>query len=186
MIANMNLQSFNGARDGVVAAARGVIRRSAMAWWAIALLMLGLAACAPAHPTAGGATADGASEVSRTSNAPSDRSTPPERKTRPRSEWRDVGFRTMALFKEHYAKHGREFGDISPSEYLAQAQALRDGPSGGNVLEMVRDDGVTARLDRGSGTFIAFNRNGTIRTCFKPRDGERYFRRQAMRNEGGR
>lgn len=92
----------------------------------------------------------------------------------------------MALFKEHYAKHGREFGDISPSEYLAQAQALRDAPRGANVLEMVRDDGVTTRFDRETGTFIAFNRNGTIRTCFKPRDGERYFRRQAMRNEGSR
>ena len=30
---------------------------------------------------------------------------------------------------------------------------------------------------------IAFNRDGTIRTFFKPNDGERYYRRQAERGE---
>ena len=28
------------------------------------------------------------------------------------------GFRSRRLFEEHYAKHGREFGNISPQEYL--------------------------------------------------------------------
>ena len=208
MIANMNAHSFKQAWDEAMVAVRRVCRGGAAALrsgsdsaavqraiggsiaagLAIALLTLGLAACAPAHPTAGSATAGSSNthELASGSLARSDRSVPPERQARPRREWRDVGFRTLALFREHYAKHGREFGGITPSEYLAQAQALRDAPAGGNVLELVRDDGVTARFDRGSGTFIAFNRNGTIRTCFKPRDGERYFKRQAMRNGRGR
>jgi len=91
------------------------------------------------------------------------------------------GFRTPRALAEHFAKHGAEFRVASPQEYLALAQALRDRPSGGEVLEIVRGDGVITRFDRASGAFIAFERNGVIRTFFIPNDGERYFRRQATR-----
>jgi len=93
----------------------------------------------------------------------------------------DVGFRTRALLTEHYAKHGAEFGSPGIDEYLRRAQALRDTPAGGDVLEAVRDDGVVTRFDRASGAFIAFDASGVIRTFFRPRDGERYFHRQAAR-----
>jgi pyocin large subunit-like protein len=93
----------------------------------------------------------------------------------------EIGFADARRLDEHYAKHGGEFGSISRQEYLRLAQALRDAPVGGPVLEAVRRDGVTTRFDRGSGAFIAFNANGIIRTFFKPNDGERYFRRQAER-----
>jgi pyocin large subunit-like protein len=59
--------------------------------------------------------------------------------------------------------------------------ALRDRPAGDPVLEAVRSDGVVTRFDRSSGTFLAFDRDRTIRTFFKPNDGERYYRRQAER-----
>jgi len=100
--------------------------------------------------------------------------------------YRGVGFRTLALLDEHYRKHGREFGRISRDQYLHIAQALRDRAAGGEVLEFVREDGVVTRFDRGTGTFLAFNTDGVIRTCFRPTDGERYFRRQAARYEGER
>ena len=51
--------------------------------------------------------------------------------------------------------------------------------SAGRCSQTVRRDGVTTRFDRQTGAFIAFNPNGTIRTFFKPNDGERYYRRQA-------
>ena len=75
-------------------------------------------------------------------------------------------------------------GQIVPvdSEHSALAQALRDAPAGGDVLEIVRPvDGVISRFDRRSGAFGAYDRDGTIRTFFKPEDGEAYFRRQAKR-----
>ena len=75
----------------------------------------------------------------------------------------------------------REFGRITKQDYLRQAQLLRDAQVGGPVLQTVRADGVTTRFDRQTGAFIAFNPNGTIRTFFKPNDGERYYRRQAER-----
>ncbi len=95
----------------------------------------------------------------------------------------NVGFVDERRLAEHFAKHGAEFGRITKQDYLHQAQLLRDAEVGGPVLQTVRADGVTTRFDRQTGAFIAFNRNGTIRTFFKPHDGERYYRRQAERGE---
>ena len=92
-----------------------------------------------------------------------------------------IGFRTPELLQQHYEKHGREFGASSREEYLREAQALRDAPLSDPVLEIRRQDGVVSRFDRSTGSFIAVNADGTIRTFFRPNDGERYFRRQATR-----
>jgi hypothetical protein len=101
------------------------------------------------------------------------------------SQLRDsVGFSSTRNLDEHYEKHGHEFGAVTRQQYLAMAQALRDVAAGGPVLEAVRKDGVVTRFDRDSGAFIAVNPDRTIRTFFKPNDGERYFRRQAERDRG--
>ena len=93
----------------------------------------------------------------------------------------NVGFRSRAQLHEHFDKHGAEFGRISQDEYLRLAQTLRDAPDGGSIEEIRRDDGTISRFDRSTSAFIAFDRDGTIRTFFKPNDGEAYFRRQALR-----
>jgi hypothetical protein len=94
----------------------------------------------------------------------------------------DIGFATAQKLHDHYQKHGGEFGKITKEEYLRQAQELRDRTAGGDILEFVRKDGVITRFDRKSGAFLAYNPDATIRTFFKPNDGENYFRRQARRN----
>lgn len=91
------------------------------------------------------------------------------------------GFRSKRQYDEHYAKHRREFGNVSKTQYLEMAQEFRDMPKGGDVLESVRADGVITRFHRKRGWFIAVNKDRTIRTFFIPNDGERYFRRQAAR-----
>jgi len=91
------------------------------------------------------------------------------------------GFRSPQGLEEHYRKHGREFGGITKAEYLRLAQALRDAPAGGPILEAVKPDGVITRFDRRHGYFGAYNQDGTIRTFFIPAAGESYFRRQAQR-----
>jgi pyocin large subunit-like protein len=93
----------------------------------------------------------------------------------------DIGFASRQKTIDHYRKHGREFGSITIEQYVRKAQGLRDRPAGGSVLESVRSDGVVTRFDRGSGDFIAFNRDGTIRTYFRPADGEAYYQRQLRR-----
>ena len=65
--------------------------------------------------------------------------------------------------------------------YLRLAQELRDRPAGGMILESVRSDGTIVRYDKSSGAFIAFNRDGTIRTFFRPDRGDAYFRSQLQR-----
>ncbi len=92
-----------------------------------------------------------------------------------------IGFATRQKYLDHFEKHGREFGRISAREYLLMAQDLRDRRADRGVLEFTRRDGVVTRFDRGSGAFLAFNRNLTIRTFFKPNDGEAYFKRQRYR-----
>jgi len=91
------------------------------------------------------------------------------------------GFRSREQFDEHYAKHGHEFSNISQQEYLRLAQELRDAPAGGPILEIVKPHGIITRFDKRSGAFGAYNRDRTIRTFFKPNDGEHYFKRQAER-----
>lgn len=94
---------------------------------------------------------------------------------------REVGFRSAEHLADHYRKHGREFEGFDQSQYLEAAQDLRDATAGGNILELAREDGTFSRYDLKSGAFIAFEADGTIRTFFKPNDGEAYFRRQARR-----
>jgi pyocin large subunit-like protein len=102
----------------------------------------------------------------------------------PAAEAREnIGFVDQRRLDDHFEKHGAEFGRITKQDYLHQAQLLRDAAVGGSVLQTVRADGVTTRYDRQTGAFIAFNRDRTIRTFFKPHDGERYYRRQAERGE---
>jgi hypothetical protein len=94
-----------------------------------------------------------------------------------------VGFASRTKLAEHYEKHGREFGSVTIDEYLRMAQELRDRSADGSVVEAVRSDGVVTRFDRASGAFLAFNADRTIRTFFKPNDGEAYFRRQLNRRD---
>jgi pyocin large subunit-like protein len=54
-------------------------------------------------------------------------------------------------------------------------------PTSERIEELVRSDDVITRFDRAAGAFIAFDPDGTIRTFFRPNDGEAYFRRQARR-----
>lgn len=93
-----------------------------------------------------------------------------------------IGFRTAERLADHFAKHGAEFNAANADVYLVLAQTLRANPPVGDVLEIVRPtDGVIAKFDRQTGAFIAFDADSTIRTFFKPNDGEAYFRRQARR-----
>jgi pyocin large subunit-like protein len=103
--------------------------------------------------------------------------------TAPPSASSNIGFHSRAQLAEHFQKHGAEFAASSTADYLRMAQALRDAPVGGDVLEIVRpSDHVVSRYDKTSGAFLAFDSDGTIRTFFKPNDGEAYFRRQAKRS----
>ncbi len=92
-----------------------------------------------------------------------------------------IGFRSESSLREHYNKHHRQWGEITRAEYLFMAQELRDTPASKDVLVAYRPDGVVSKYDRRDNEFLAYNRNLTIRTFFRPNDGERYFHRQKNR-----
>lgn len=96
----------------------------------------------------------------------------------PWKSYTNVGFAKESQLKDHFEKHCAEFNAATPNEYLKQAQLLRDRPLDGTILENVRRDQVICRFNKSDGSFLAFNSNRTIRTFFKPNDGERYFYKQ--------
>lgn len=155
----------------------------------LALLMLLGFARGRGGSTAPAAPAGAGTPVTATADAsPSDLATPGVSTTttleddaggQPRHP--QIGFRTSERLREHFRKHGREFHAKSADAYLRLAQLLRDRPKGGDVLEFVRNDAVTCKFDRATGAFIAYDSDGTIRTFFRPTDGEAYFERQKYR-----
>ena len=94
---------------------------------------------------------------------------------------RRIGFASRRGLESHWQKHGAEFGSPSLEAYLAMAQDLRDAALSSRVIEAPQSNGSYARFDRSSGAFLAFNRDLTIRTFFRPDDGESYFRRAVNR-----
>jgi hypothetical protein len=109
--------------------------------------------------------------------------TEPDAEASPRHP--EIGFRSRDRLIEHFDKHGREFQVRSPDDYLRLAQMLRDRRKGGGVLEFVRNDAVTCKYDRETGAFVAYDSDGTLRTFFRPHDGEAYFQRQKSRTHEG-
>ena len=95
---------------------------------------------------------------------------------------RSIGFRSQTRLDDHYAKHGIEFGSITKAQYLAMAQDLRDAALSPTVLQASQTDGSLSRFDRRTGAFLAYNSDLTIRTFFRPNDGEAYFRRAAAKS----
>ena len=95
---------------------------------------------------------------------------------------KEIGFASQGKLIQHYRKHGSEFGSITMEEYLRRAQTLRDRPKRDDILEHTRTNGVVSRFDTKTGDFVAFNRDGTLRTFFRPNDGVAYFHRQAQRD----
>ncbi len=93
------------------------------------------------------------------------------------------GFRTQRQLNEHFAKHGKDFGNITQDQYLRMAQELRDSRPGKTVLESKRQGGGGAKFDVKMGYFVAYDADGTIRTFFIPNDGARYFERQSHNHD---
>jgi hypothetical protein len=78
---------------------------------------------------------------------------------------------------DHFARHGRDFGATSPEDYAQMSWAfLRQARSQGFPAK-VDDEGVIRVFDPKTGTFAAYNRDGTAKTFFKPGSKD-YFERQ--------
>ncbi|WP_342550457.1 SAR2788 family putative toxin [Lysinibacillus sp. FSL M8-0216] len=90
---------------------------------------------------------------------------------------RKLAFKSTDLLKEHYKKHGKEFGNISQSEYLELAQDLI-GSDSDDVLSKKRSDGDRVFYNKSTNEFAVLGSDGYLKTFFKPKDGKKYYDRQ--------
>lgn len=101
-------------------------------------------------------------------------------------EWKEKqeaeGFASKELFYDHYSKHVAEFGSITKEEYARKARKLRDAEVADPIEEIQRDDGSFSRYNRNTNEFLVINKDGTIRTLFKPKDKEKYWEYEHERN----
>lgn len=80
--------------------------------------------------------------------------------------------------QEHWLKHGRDFSaDHNEREYADDAQSFVDHPPSDAEIKH-RSNGDTLIYDPDTNIFAVENRDGELRTIFKPDRGRAYWDRQ--------
>lgn len=78
---------------------------------------------------------------------------------------------------DHFARHGRDFGARDADDYAAQAHAFLERAKASGLSAKRDHDGSLRIYDAATGTFAAYNADGTTKTFFKP-GNPTYFDRQ--------
>ena len=94
----------------------------------------------------------------------------------------EVRFETPEKMQKHYDKHIDKYGNISISEYIALANELVNAKDTDDIERIVRSDESTAIYRFSTNDFLVITKDGSIRTFFKPDDGEAYWREEHERN----
>jgi pyocin large subunit-like protein len=85
-----------------------------------------------------------------------------------------------ASLPDHFARHGGDFGAKNADDYARMSWEFLQRAKAEGLPAKQDEDGVLRVFDPGTGTFAAYNRNGTTKTFFKP-GGHGYFERQPGR-----
>ncbi|GHU15453.1 hypothetical protein AGMMS50225_28710 [Betaproteobacteria bacterium] len=78
---------------------------------------------------------------------------------------------------DHFARHGADFGAKTADEYASMASRFFQESQTAKLPTKIDSQGVIRVFDPTTGSFGAFNPNGTTRTFFKP-NSPTYFDRQ--------
>lgn len=79
---------------------------------------------------------------------------------------------------EHWNKHRNEFPELaSQNDYYKYALDLYHNPPN-SVLSHTRTNGDKLLFDQNTNTFMSIDKNGAIRTMFRPSQGIAYWNRQ--------
>ena len=90
----------------------------------------------------------------------------------------DQSWGSMRTLSRHLKDHGADFGISNTDSYArAAAKFFRDGVAN-HFPTKVDTDGVIRLYDTSTNTFAAFNKDGTIRTYFKPTRAGLYWKDQ--------
>ncbi len=83
--------------------------------------------------------------------------------------------------KRLFERNGAAFGAASASDYLAKAQAFITSPPAGTETATRRRNGDTLFYQASTNTFAVADRDGVLRTMFKPDDGAAYWAKEKAR-----
>lgn len=129
----------------------------------------GAAAAEPQSPAprrGGGGKGGGGFAPPRPAPTPVAQTAPPTR----------VTWGSMASLQDHYDRHGADFRATSPDDYAAKAWVFRE-QAVAQKLPMKLDGGTVRIMNLRTLAFAAYNRDGTTKTYFRPRDAS-YWDRQ--------
>jgi hypothetical protein len=79
---------------------------------------------------------------------------------------------------DHYRRHGADFEATSARDYARMAYDFYVRAREEKFPKKIAPDGTLRIYDRKTNTFGAYNSDGTTKTFFKPKNGERYWKRQ--------
>jgi hypothetical protein len=79
---------------------------------------------------------------------------------------------------DHFRRHGADFGATSAREYATMAYDFYRRAQEEKYPRKIASDGTIRIYDRKTNTFGAYSPDGTTKTFFKPKNGERYWKRQ--------
>jgi pyocin large subunit-like protein len=97
-------------------------------------------------------------------------------------EYWSRGFSDESL-NEHYAKHGRTFGDISKEEYRKSAVQFRDSSPNVDVEEFTAQNESIYKYNTRTKEFMVHLDDGEIITYFKPDNPAVYWMKQRVNYE---
>jgi hypothetical protein len=114
----------------------------------------------------GGGGKGGGGAVSPRPAAPAAQTAPPTRST----------WGSMASLQDHFDRHGADFNAASPDDYAAKAWAFRE-QAVAQKFPMKLDGASVRVMNLRTLAFASYNRDGTTKTYFRPRDAS-YWDRQ--------
>jgi hypothetical protein len=86
----------------------------------------------------------------------------------------------LSSLRDHFNRHGGDFGAKSPDDYAAQAWRFRERAAAERLPMKLDIDGTVRVFDQKTRAFASFNRDGTTKTYFRP-DSPGYWQRQPGR-----
>lgn len=86
----------------------------------------------------------------------------------------------VATLRDHYERHGRDFGAASPEDYAARAWQFLQRAKSEGLPTKIDPEGTLRVWDPRTGGFAAYTRQGQTKTFFKPGSPD-YFERQPGR-----
>ena len=91
---------------------------------------------------------------------------------------RETHWGRPGTLKDHFMRHGADFGAKSPREYAEMAFQFYRKAQEEKFPRKVDSDGTIRIYDPKTNTFGAYNSDGMTKTFFKPKDGKKYWQRQ--------